>query len=242
MYRFSLLVMLLSLFSCNQGIETENAFDLGYDYFPILSKGTVYTYSVAITIYGNEGKDIKNLSFFQREDIIESSKDERGRGFFRKDIFQSKTRKEPWLYIGSTSFEVNDLQVIENNLYDDRIINVSFPVAEKKQWDGLALIGDSKMKDINGEKIDFYSNWDFEIVEVGAPYDVYDDVITISQADHENALQKRNSVEIYAKGIGLVSKEQWILDTQCLDDCAGQNWEKKVHNGIILKMNLVELK
>jgi hypothetical protein len=65
-------------------------------------------------------------------------------------------------------------------------------------------------------------------------------VVTVQNADSENLIELRLAHEKYARGVGLVYRELWILDTQCIEDCIGMTWEQKAEKGFILKQTLID--
>lgn len=239
MMRYFIFAFILSVMSCSSDGTDQSLLDEGYDYFPIIEKGTTYLYEVEQTLYTNDGNEILSEVFYQREETIESESLDRNQGSFRTEIWQSKTGSDPWKFIGNSSLELNPLQAVgqENNA---RIVSLSFPTSQGKEWDGLTLLGDVELINVGGESMDFYKNWSFKILDIG-PVDTYDDVVSIQQADHENAVERRYSIEKYAKNIGLIYKEQMILDTQCLTECEGMPWEEKAQKGIIMRKSLVSI-
>jgi hypothetical protein len=63
-------------------------------------------------------------------------------------------------------------------------------------------------------------------------------VLTVREADSENLIELRRSRVKYAKGIGLVYRELWVLDTQCIEQCDGKPWEEKAEKGFILSQTI----
>ncbi|MEL6865958.1 MAG: hypothetical protein AAFP19_16145, partial [Bacteroidota bacterium] len=64
---------------------------------------------------------------------------------------------------------------------------------------------------------------------------MFDSVATIYQADNENAIELRYSIEKYARNIGLVYREMRILDTQAIVD---DPWEEKAQKGFIIRQQI----
>jgi hypothetical protein len=95
---------------------------------------------------------------------------------------------------------------------------------------------------INGERLEpFILEWNYiynyldQAETVGAQF--YDKVCKVTEVDDENALEKRFSVMKYAKGVGLIYKEQWILDTQIFDNTIP--FIEKAQKGMILRQYLI---
>ena len=89
-----------------------------------------------------------------------------------------------------------------------------------------------------------FKNWNYRLREFAVADTIggmnYDEVMVIEQANNENSIELRRAQEKYAKGIGLVYRELYILDTQCIADCEGQTWEEKAEKGMILKQTLIQ--
>ena len=235
------LVLFFTICSCTNGVVTElQEVDLGYSYFPLLEVGDSREYELEVKVYSNEGKNIVNQKYFQKEEVVESEGIMGIQGSYRKDIYTRDNGSFPWEYSHSQLVEMNAIQVIVHDR-NDRIIHMNFPTELGKKWDGLNFVDENITKEFAGESIQFYKNWDFEITQMKGTHEGYHDLIEIRQADSENAVERRMSYEMYAEGVGLVYKNQMILDTQCLDECNRMSWEEKAHNGIILTQNLIKV-
>lgn len=55
--------------------------------------------------------------------------------------------------------------------------------------------------------------------------------------DKENAIEKTFAKEVYARGIGMVYKEWWHLETQKIVD---DPWLEKAEKGYIIKMQIID--
>jgi len=241
MKRSWFILICLVVASCSK--ETDSLLsetDLGYSYFPILEVGDVHEYDITITIYSNEGKNVDIKKYFQKEEVVESEGEIGGDAFYRRDIYTKDNSSQPWEYSHSQLVEINALQVIIHH-GGERIIHMQFPTEIGKKWDGLSFIDQNITREIGGEHILFYKDWNFELNEMNATFEEFNYVINIQQANHENEVGLRYSIEKYADDIGLVYKEQKILDTQCLSECQGLSWEEKAHKGIILTKRLVKV-
>jgi hypothetical protein len=102
---------------------------------------------------------------------------------------------------------------------------------------------------VRGESIQMFGNWVYSIVSVDLAETIggnaYQEVVTIQQADVENAIERRFSQEKYAKDIGLVYREREILDSYCkytgdLGPCIGKTWFEKAGRGFRTVEILVE--
>ena len=234
------ILLLIILVSCSSNdFDSDNRDNMGYEYFPLLEVGDLKEYRIEKTTYSNDGNIVLSESFMQREEVVIS---EGGFGHIAKyqiDISQRENENEEWVFSHSRTVDLNPLQAIVHEL-DERIIHLSFPISKGKEWDGLVFVDQDQLKDFGGENIEFYKNWEFKITQIEAHFEVFKDIVIVQQANTENDLERRLSKEYYAKNIGLVYKEQMILDTQCTLNCEGMNWTEKAQKGFILKMSLTE--
>jgi len=139
----------------------------------------------------------------------------------------------------SKAIKGNALHYHENN---HSIIKLIFPPSLNKRWNGLSLFNpDDFIIQVRNEPISVYKDWtDFRVIKTGETLTIGDmhihDVITILQVDMENAIERRYSVEKFAPDIGLVYREQIILDTQNISNAP---WEEKAERGYILRWELL---
>jgi hypothetical protein len=125
---------------------------------------------------------------------------------------------------------------------------ISFPLFKGKEWDGLVYIRKDTTISIPGGTIDMYKDWNsFSILSLDVPETIagisYDSVLTIKRVDKINNIERRYSFEKYAKNIGLISRQDSILDTQCggnIASCINTPWSQKAEKGFILDMQLIE--
>ena len=124
------------------------------------------------------------------------------------------------------------------------MIKLIFPLQEGLDFSATLFIDNNTSIIVAGETIDAFKNWNSEVQQVGVAETIgtyaFDEVTTINYADDENLIEKRFAQSKFAKGVGLVYSEEWILDTQCLAECEGQAWEVKAEKGYILRQTLLE--
>lgn len=65
----------------------------------------------------------------------------------------------------------------------------------------------------------------------------FKDVLTVLLVNNENLIEYRYGIEQYAKNVGLVYRELWILDTQKIDPTLP--WKQKAEKGFILKQKII---
>ena len=154
----------------------------------------------------------------------------------------------PWVFDAVWAEQVVDQFAyrIENN---QRYISLVFPAKLDKGWDGLVYLRRDTTISIPGGSIDVYKDWDdFEIVGLDEQALIegvnYDSVLTVLRVDKTNNIERRYSMEQYAKNIGLILRRDSILDTQCGGNitvqCINSPWAEKAEKGFIVNQRLIE--
>ncbi len=242
-------VLVFSLFVLLIGCKTETTFedfqvDQGYDYFP-LELGKSITYQVDSIQFDTTGMGIivDSSSYQVRETVVDSFRDNTNRLSFLVEREQRLGDNGPWENVGVRSVipGTQQLEVLEENL---RFIKMVFPLEDGELWDGNQFIDPSTTIVIKGEQLEIFKGWSYEVEAIGEPEiineETFTDVVTISQAESENVIERRFSMEKYARGIGLIYREMQIMDTQCISACEGLPWEQKAQKGFILRQSIIE--
>lgn len=227
---------------CNDTYETLPDDQLELSYFPT-DIGKTWTYQVDSTIYSNFASTTFETTSYIHDEVIDMNVDASGeeryviRRSWRRSLEAEWKVKDIWFMSRSNT---QASQTVENI----RTINLLFPPREGTQWDGNSFIREGFIVVVGGENIEMYKNWNYEILGEAKPELIgllnFDEVLEVQQANDENAIELRYSIEKYAKGVGLVYKEQKILDTQCIEQCDGQPWEEKAQKGFILRQTIVD--
>jgi hypothetical protein len=127
----------------------------------------------------------------------------------------------------------------ENNL---EYLSLNAPLNIDECWDGI-LFDEKLIVTVVGESVEMFKSWNFKVLDQDVIETIgdfnYDKIMIVQQADDENLIERRFSVEKYQEGVGLVHKRQVILDTQCIDPCADESWGEKGENGFIMDMTLI---
>ncbi len=242
LFSFSILIFT----SCERDpvIETPDRSGFGYDFYP-LEIGKYITYQVDSLQYDeSEGITIES-SFELREEIVDTIRDNQNRLGYRIERYRKNPGEDWQIHDIVAAFNTETTaERLENNL---RFVNLSFPVEEGKSWDGTAHIDPTIKIFVAGESIEMFKNWTYEILAVDDSIFLeglaFNNVMTVLQVDEDNLVERRYSRERYAKGVGLIYKEQIILDTQCggnPGDCIGMPWEEKAEKGYILEMRAID--
>jgi hypothetical protein len=186
------------------------------DYFP-LTKGKYITYRLDSTVLTRFGADT-TVNYYRVKDLIDAEiTDGLGRKAYRilRTItdsagYQPYTNDNTFMYVPQTT---DWIEKVENNL---RFMSLRNPIIEGFQWKGNSFI-DALSENSN---VKYLYNWDYTYQNIGQPFTIggitYDNTITVLQRDKqfpEGPFVKTDpykqwdySIEVYAKGIGLVYK------------------------------------
>jgi len=239
----SLILMICAFTACNENTNAEELeVELGYEYFP-LEVGKYLVYEVDSVVYDiGAGIILKDSSkTYIKEEVTEEYLDDSGRVNHRIKRFKRNSLNEEWRVsdVWVAIRTERDAERLEENL---RFVKMVFPVQEGIEWNGNAHIDETTIIPIAGESVEVFKNWAYEIMSVNEAETIGDftfpRVATISQANSENLIEKRYSIEKYAAEVGLVYKEMRILDTQIINE--EFTFEEKAEKGFILTQRLIE--
>ncbi len=194
------------------------------DYYP-LETGHVLIYrldSSLIPLFGNE---LQIKSYLAKDSTADTIRDNQDRLSYRIYRFVTDTLAiQPWRPIATYYITPadNSVEVVDNN--NLRFIKLKEPIRNDFYWQGNSYI-DTKS---NNFLYEYLEGWKYTYQNVNQPYTVIkgvlDNTITVLQQDETSpegpfdpdSYQQRNySVEVYAKGVGLVYKEflHWAWQT-----------------------------
>ncbi|MEM1320427.1 MAG: hypothetical protein AAGG75_09225 [Bacteroidota bacterium] len=234
--------LLLLLSSCNENNTEDFPLELGYEYFPLeVGKYTIYQVDSVLFDTTGTGVVIDSTQSFIRETIVDTFVDNSGQTNYRIEREWRRSLGETWTVQDVWTALRSDIRAerVEENF---RFVKMVFPLSVGRSWDGNQFIDINTNISVAGETIVPFKNWFYEILSVGEPGAVgvlqFDEVAEITQADAENFIELRRSFERYARGVGLIYREMWILDTQRISET--DPWEEKAQKGFILKQRLIE--
>ena len=226
------------LISCGKN-ETETLPKLGKEYYP-LQIGKAVTYEVDSIIYDPISNGVVKIDTFKwqvRELLVDTFRDKSN--VLNYTIERSLRAKgvQNWQIESVLSAALTQDHALRT---ENNILYIKFPTTfgVKTNWDGNVYVDPSVKMIIAGETLEFFSKkWVYQVESYGKSEKIgdktYEDVLTITaQSDAKILTDKRYTLEKYAKGFGLIYREQKILDTQKLD--ANIAWEKKAEKGFIL--------
>jgi hypothetical protein len=237
-------ILLIFILSCGKN-ETETLESKGKAYYP-LAIGKSVTYNIDSIIYDPQSSGRVNIdsTFWQfREDIVDTFKAKDGSTQYKIERYERRRGTTAWSVAKVLSASINDQYALRD---EDNLRFIKFPITfiENTSWDGNIFNDPSIKIIIAGELLEpFSKKWDYQVVSFGKSEQVggksFDDVLTVSgKTDSKILTETRSTLEKYAKGIGLISREFKILDTQKLDP--NMAWEKKAEKGVIIRQTFVQ--
>ena len=233
--------------SCGKN-ETETLPDLAKTYYP-LQIGKTFVYNIDTIIYDPQPNNIIKIDTYRwqvKEVFVDTFRSLNGQLLY-------KIERSEHLRGDTLKFEVKKIftaGLADNGALrtEDNLTFIKFPrfLGEKTIWDGNIYCDPTLIIEVAGERMGLFSKtWNYEVLTVGKSETIgsktFDNVLTVrAQSDTRILTEKRYTLEKYAKDIGLVYKEQHILDTQKLD--ASIAWEKKAERGYIVQQTVVSYK
>ncbi len=246
-----LYTLLLLLVSCGKRTIEEINTDVSEQqkYFP-LAIGQSIDYQVdSITIVTlATGVTRDSSTTFIRETITDTLRDTEGHLQWKVERFERTADSLPWKIERIWTAEITDQKAVrtEENL---RFLRLVFPMTKRSEWNGNLWIDPNRTIKVADQSIRPFTNWNYEVDSIDIPRQVgafsFDSVLVVTEVDDENVIEKRLSRTIYAKNIGLVYKEQWILDSQYCNsnpvptDCETKPWVEKAEKGYVIRQTVL---
>jgi hypothetical protein len=205
--RIYFLALSCILYSCKKSTVDPVAIDKAY--FP-LQTGKYIIYDVDSIAYSNFFNSTDTFSYQIKEVVDSPYMDASNQTAYAIIRSVRADENSPWILkdIWSANLTDHTAEKVEENL---RFIKLDFPVLLNKTWKGNSLINtDSSLL--------YLKDWDYEYTEVNTIITVdtmqFDSVVTVTQLNEQNVIQKMIFVEKYARSIGLIYKEQQNIETQ----------------------------
>ena len=247
------LIAIPFLSACDRELGAPPKFNIEdqQQYFPLFI-GHSITYQCDSIVYDFEisGSTLKIASTtFIQERTTDTLLDNTGQLTYTIERYERKAETDPWLLTKIWLARQDNTQAIriEDNLTFIRLI---YPMDRRSEWDGNVLIDANREIEIAGERMRPFVNWRYEVDSIDIAQQIgafaFDSVLVITEVDETNVIERRLSRSKYAKGKGLVWREQWILDSQYCNavpaptDCETKPWDQKAERGYILRQVIVE--
>ena len=231
------LPILFWAFACEKQIE-YNEYDYGYNYFPDDS-GTFVTYKVDSIIYNDFDHSRRYSTIYLKEKIGEQFLDNLGRKSKKILRYYSDSLYNEWeLY--NVEYFVKTTQYLERVEENLRYIKLVFPNDKNLKWLGNRYI--TIPPPFILDSTNYYLNdWKYTIKERDKYYDngfkIFDSTLMVTQIQDSTAIFKTYSVEKFARNIGLVYKEFWMVTGEIN---IGSPWEDRAEKGFILRQYAID--
>jgi hypothetical protein len=236
---------LLFLLACD---GEKIVIDRGEAYFP-LETGRMLEYRVDSIIFDDAGAGNKLDTFtaFIRERVLNKVVDLEGDSVYLVQREHRSSESSPWVTTDvwtASSDGIEAVRVEENQ----RLVKLEFPLYQEKMWDPTKYINTLISIPVGTETINMFSYWEGFVQSIDKPDQIgafpFDSVMTCLQANDDNELERRYVLEKYAKDIGLVFRQDSIIDSRCerlgdFQPCLGMNWMQKGEKGYILRLELI---
>jgi hypothetical protein len=221
-----------------------------YAYFP-LEIGKYVEYVADSIVYDfSPGGTVQDTSrTWVRLVVSDTFLNQTGDQVYLIERYERKDPVNPWEIKQIDAAVRTEQQALytENN---QRFLKMVFPMDKRSFWNGNIFIDVFQEIEIAGERIRPFANWEYEVdsIDVPSKYGAFsfDSTLVITEADETNIIERRYSKAVYAKHIGLVAREQWILDSQYCNqnpspaDCTTRPWEIKAEKGYILRQSIID--
>ena len=246
------LFILLIINACGKRQTEEFEISTGeqYAYFP-LQTGKYIIYQVDSIVYdfAAGGAIIRDSTrTLVKEITADTLRDLTGQLLYAIERYERKTDGDPWVLKSISTGARTATQAIrtENNF---RFLKLVFPFDRRSEWDGNLWIDETREIEIAGERVRPFANWQYEVDSLDVPAVIgsfaFDSTLLVTEVDDENIIEKRLSRVRYAKNIGVVWREQRILDSQYCNqvpppaDCETKPWAEKAEKGYILRQTII---
>ncbi len=221
-----------------------------YAYFPLqIGKYIVYQVDSVVYDFAQGGGTLLDSSrTFVRELVSDTLRDQTGQLLYTIERSERKSPNEPWQLVNICTAARTGSQAIrtENNL---RFLKLIFPMDRRSEWNGHVWIDETREIEIAGERMRPFANWQYEVDSIDIQTNIgafsFDSTLVVTEVDDNNIIERRFSKVRYAKHVGLVWREQLILDSQYCNqnppptDCETRAWELKAERGYILRQVVV---
>lgn len=231
------LFFLLILLGCSRDIEPSSvqSYDKLSDWYPT-AIGFWAEYKVDTTHYlldfGDSIVRTTVSSGYFREEIIDTLTDFDTPYQYRMLTQYRKDISSLWSFYRYRSILPTSSTILKNeeNL---KYVKLQYPIREGFSWKGNRYLDSSQSTG--------FQDWNYTYSEVKKPYQVgalsFDTTLTVVQIADSNAIEKKYSIEVYAKGVGLIYSEWAILEKQ-----NGANPWTMPENGYVIRRQIVNWK
>lgn len=218
------LVFLIFMTGCNSGEPTR--IDIGQDYFPLLS-GQYQVYTVEQTNY-SEVKPAESLSFQLKVEVTDSFPSPEGGYIYVLARSKRSDANADWTSLDTWSVRKTDRELIVNE-ENTSYLKLIFPVRKGVSWDG-------NLYNILGRD-------DYAVDALDVPFTTeggmtFDKSLTVTQENNDDIIVFQDiRAEVYARGVGLISRTITQLNYCSTENCVGQ---QIIKSGMRYKQTILE--
>lgn len=159
-------------------------------------------------------QSIDTYTFYIKELIADTFRDNEGRLNARLEI-NKKINLADNYFIDRVWYSYRSKTSYERIEDDIRFVKMIFPPAIGRTWNGNQYV---PFSDLDAERYDYLKNWDYQYKSFDVPKDIgalhFDFTATVQEVDDENAIDKKYSRVVYAKDVGIIQKEFWLINKQ----------------------------
>lgn len=239
---FVILIAVISFMSSCKKETDVSDYDYGYNYLPDDS-GAFVIYKVDSVLYNDFDNSVRYSTVYLKEKIGEQFTDNLGRTAKKILRYYSDTMTTQW-ELFNVDFMVKTSMLAERVEDNLRYIKMVFPNDVNKKWLGNKLITIPPPYIL--DTTNYYLNdWKYTIKNRDKYYDngfkVFDSTLLITQIQDSSAITKTYATEMYARSVGLVFKECWLLTTQdSVKIRLNFPWEQRADKGFIIRQYAID--
>jgi len=231
-------LFLIFLLGCKEASFRDES-DFGYNYQP-KTEGHWVEYMVDSTTYNDvtSPPTIFTTTFYLREEIDSVFQDASGEDNILVTQYRKENLSDSWDVYQVGSFKISESSH-QRYFNDLRFISLIFPVSEGREWQGHSFLNvdnEPTLEYLDDARYDW--NYQYTAVDEVVVIDSFtlDSCLTVLQIDEENLFEKKFGQELYARNIGLVSKELVVLNTQAPP--SGASFIDRAESGFIVSWRL----
>ncbi len=218
------LIVSVAVISCSTKNETLSLPTIA-DYAP-MAIGKTFLYRMDSVKTAAFGVKLDTVYYLAKDTVESKFMDITGRESYRIFRYVRDTMNlQPWRYAATYTVTYNSdnqwMEYIDNNL---RFMKLRLPIKEGGLWQGNSFIDTRSASSL----VKYLDGWNYEFQNVESPYTVrkgrFENTVTVFQQDetippgpfNPAFYQQRNySIEVYAKGVGLIYKQflHWTWQT-----------------------------
>ncbi len=233
-------IAVLFIFSACREESIPSNLEESNSFYP-LQIGNTWIYAVDSTLYLQGGISRDTSTTFVKEQITEQLQSNLTEDYVLTRSLR-KSENDPWQVtdIWTVSRNGNRITKTEENL---EFVKLQAPVQEGSTWAPYALFDNMIDVTIGGEIMTPYTNNEAIVNTTGSRIVEgvsYDEVVSIAVgSEFNNSISFRDRNEWYAKDVGLIYKNEVVLDCRSSDCDSSLPWLDRAKQGYTMEMRLL---